>query len=83
MVTIVGSVTKPGIIVCVVMRRIKMAFVSGDIYIAGARFMVICTRCGHKFEVIRNWGGGIRIASNENVNPAKCPKCDSRLLEVY
>lgn len=60
-----------------------MAFVSGDIYREGARFKVICTRCKHIFEVFRNWGGGIRIASNENVNPAKCPKCDSRMLEVY
>jgi DNA-directed RNA polymerase subunit RPC12/RpoP len=60
-----------------------MAFVSGEIYVEGARFKVICTRCQHIFEVIRNWGGGIRLASNENVNPAKCPHCGSRVLEVY
>lgn len=58
-------------------------FVSGDIHVSGARFKVICKRCGHIFEVIRNWGGGVRLAKNEGVNPAKCPQCDSRLLEVY
>lgn len=53
-----------------------------DIQVSGTRFMVICKRCGEKFEVIRNWGGGIRRADNENINPATC-KCGSRQLELF
>lgn len=60
-----------------------MVFISGDIHREGARFKVICQRCGHIFEVIRNWGGGVRLAKDERVNPAHCPKCESKLLEVY
>jgi len=56
--------------------------ISGDIQQTGARFEVVCKRCGEKFEVIRNWGGGIRRADNPNSNPAIC-KCGSRQLEVY
>lgn len=48
----------------------------------GARFEVICKRCGKRFTVIRNWGGGIRRADNEKSNPAICD-CGSRQLEVY
>lgn len=60
-----------------------MAHISGDIYLSGTRFTVICKRCGHKYDVIRNWGGGVRLASNENINPAKCPSCGSIVYEVY
>ena len=49
----------------------------------GERVTVICTRCKHKFEVIVNWGGGIRLASDERVNPARCPHCGSMKLEVW
>lgn len=49
---------------------------------AGARFEVICKRCGAKFTVIRNWGGGIRRLDNENINPAKC-ECGSYQLEIF
>ena len=56
--------------------------ISGDIQQTGARFEVVCKRCGEKFEVIRNWGGGIRRADNPNCNPAIC-KCGSRQLEIY
>ena len=59
---------------------------SNDIYREGARFIVICKRCGKKFEVIRNWGGGIRRERNNNQpngsNPAICD-CGSRQLELY
>ena len=46
------------------------------------RIEVICKRCGQRFWVLRNWGGGIRREDNENINPAKC-NCGSRALEVY
>jgi hypothetical protein len=52
------------------------------IHETGAMFEVICKRCKERFEVIRNWGGGIRRRDNENCNPAIC-KCGSRQLEVY
>lgn len=55
---------------------------STDINSEGAQFKVICKRCKKVFTVIRNWGGGIRLASNEKVNPAICP-CGSRSLEVF
>jgi NAD-dependent SIR2 family protein deacetylase len=54
---------------------------SGDIHTTGAVFTVICKRCKEKFEVIRNWGGGIRRQDNGE-NPAVC-KCGSRQLEVF
>lgn len=52
------------------------------IYESGTQFEVICKRCGKKFTVIRNWGGGIRCADNQNINPARC-SCGSRQLEVF
>ena len=48
----------------------------------GQRFKVKCLRCNNVFEVIRNWGGGIRRADNENINPARC-KCGAYKLEIY
>ena len=51
----------------------------------GARFIVICKRCKRKFEVIRNWGGGIRRESSgvhPDGNPAIC-HCGSRQLELF
>ena len=48
----------------------------------GAEFEVICKRCGARFWVVRNWGGGIRRRDNPNINPAVC-YCGSRQLEVY
>jgi hypothetical protein len=48
----------------------------------GDRFDVICKRCNNQFTVIRNWGGGIRRADDENINPAIC-HCGSRRLEVF
>jgi Zn finger protein HypA/HybF involved in hydrogenase expression len=61
-----------------------MALLSGrSIHNEGARFEVICKRCNNVFVVIRNWGGGIRNANNENKNPAECPKCGSLQLEIY
>lgn len=54
-----------------------------SIYDEGARFYVICKRCNYKFEVIRNWGGGIRNSSDQNINPAKCIKCGSMALELF
>ena len=50
----------------------------------GDQFEVICKRCGHKFTVVRNWGGGIRRdgRGSQNSNPAKC-NCGSRSLEVF
>ena len=51
-----------------------------EIHVEGARFEVICKRCGAKFWVIRNFGGGIRRLDGEN--PALC-YCGSRQLEVY
>jgi len=59
-----------------------MAVHTHSINISGARFYVICKRCRSKFMVIRNWGGGIRRADDQNVNPAKCT-CGSLQLEVY
>ena len=53
-----------------------------SIYDIGCRFDVICIRCNLIFTVIRNWGGGLRRADNQNINPAKC-KCGSRKLEVF
>lgn len=53
-----------------------------DIWSESALFEVVCKRCGNRFWVRRNWGGGIRRADNENVNPAVC-SCGSRQLEVY
>lgn len=49
----------------------------------GAHFKVICKRCNKTFEVIRNWGGGVRREDSWNKsNPAKCD-CGSRKLEIY
>jgi len=45
-------------------------------------FEVICKRCGKRFWVRRNWGGGLRRADNGNINPAKC-SCGSTQLEKY
>jgi len=56
-----------------------------DIYREGARFDVICKRCKRRFEVVRNWGGGIRreyAVGHQGSNPALCI-CGSRQLEVY
>ncbi len=55
---------------------------NSSIHLSGTRFEVICRRCGARFWVIRNWGGGIRRRDDENSNPAIC-KCGSRQLEVY
>lgn len=48
----------------------------------GTQFEVICKRCGARFWVIRNFGGGIRRQDNENCNPAMC-SCGSRQLELF
>jgi DNA-directed RNA polymerase subunit RPC12/RpoP len=61
----------------------ERSILMSNIYEEGARFDVCCARCGKKFTVIRNWGGGIRRADDENINPATCPKCGSRKLEVW
>ena len=62
-----------------------------DINLTGAKFTVICKRCGKKFEVVRNWGGGIRREFQGRIdyfnrergsNPAKCD-CGSRKLELF
>jgi hypothetical protein len=57
-----------------------------DIYREGAKFTVICKRCGKKFEVVRNGGGGIRRERpgewQQGSNPAKCD-CGSLNLELY
>ena len=57
-----------------------------DINSEGARFDVICKRCQKKFEVVRNWGGGIHrpdVSNNDDRhNPAKCD-CGSRALELF
>ena len=53
-----------------------------SIHDTGAKFEVICKRCKKRFWVIRNWGGGIRRADNESINPAKCD-CGSLQLEIY
>ena len=53
-----------------------------SIHDTGAVFKVICKRCKDKFDVIRNWGGGIRRADGNQQNPALC-KCGSRQLEVF
>ena len=54
-----------------------------DINREGARFDVICKRCGKRFEVIRNWGGGIRREGYyTQSNPAQCD-CGSRQLELF
>jgi len=48
----------------------------------GAQFEVICKRCKKRFDVIRNWGGGVRRADNQNINPACC-NCGSMQLELF
>ena len=56
-----------------------------DIHSEGARFIVICKRCNKKFEVVRNWGGGIRrefTGVHQGSNPAICD-CGSRQLELF
>lgn len=57
-----------------------------DIYNTGTRFKVICKRCGKIFQVIRNFGGGIRReyegSHQRGSNPAICD-CGSRQLELY
>lgn len=53
-----------------------------NIHETGARFIVICKRCGAKIMVVRNWGGGIRRVDDERINPAKC-YCGSQQLEVW
>ena len=56
-----------------------------DINSEGARFDVICKRCQTKFEVVRNWGGGIRrdfTGKHKGSNPAQC-NCGSRQLELF
>ena len=53
-----------------------------SIYDSGAEFEVICKRCGKRFWVIRNFGGGIRRRDRQGSNPAKC-NCGSLSLEVY
>ena len=53
-----------------------------SIHMSGDQFEVICKRCGARFWVIRNYGGGIRRQDNENNNPAMC-HCGSLQLEVY
>jgi hypothetical protein len=53
-----------------------------SIHNEGARFMVLCKRCGNRFLVIRNFGDGIRRADNERINPATC-SCGSLALEVF
>ncbi len=55
---------------------------SGDIHTEGAHFKVMCKRCEKVFEVIRNFGGGIRSVDGKT-NPMVCPTCGSRQLEVY
>ena len=57
-----------------------------DINLTGAKFEVICKRCKKRFEVTRNWGGGIRrdymTVNDRRHNPATCD-CGSRQLELY
>ncbi len=54
-----------------------------SIHSEGAKFDVICKRCQNKFEVVRNWGGGIRRDGKYNrSNPAKC-SCGSMALELF
>ncbi len=53
-----------------------------SIHDEGAQFEVICKRCGARFWVIRNFGGGIRRRDDENSNPAKC-HCGSLQLELF
>lgn len=48
----------------------------------GDTFTVICKRYDKQFEVIRNWGGGIRREGVYRNNPAKC-SCGSLQLEIY
>ena len=59
---------------------------NNDINREGARFTVVCKRCGAKYTVVRNWGGGIRrpdvSQGDDRHNPAKCD-CGLRQLEVY
>lgn len=56
-----------------------------DINLEGATFTVICKRCKKTFDVIRNWGGGIRrefTGVHQGSNPAVCD-CGSRQLELF
>ncbi len=57
-----------------------------DIHSEGAHFRVACKRCDKDFEVVRNWGGGIRReyqgSGRPGSNPAICD-CGSRQLEIY
>jgi len=57
-----------------------------DINREGAKFDVVCKRCDKRFEVVRNWGGGIRREYKNGFqagsNPAKC-SCGSIQLEPY
>ena len=58
---------------------------SQDIYKTDAHFDVICKRCGKKFTVIRNWGGGLRreqCNNKDHYNPAKCD-CGSQSMEIF
>jgi hypothetical protein len=52
------------------------------IYNIDAEFEVICKRCGSRFWVVRNWGGGLRLKYSPHSNPVIC-SCGSRSLEVY
>ena len=53
-----------------------------SIHHSGDQFEVVCKRCGARFWVIRNWGGGLRRRDNENINPAMCD-CESLQLELF
>jgi len=57
-----------------------------SIHDTGAHFDVICKRCDKRFQVVRNFGGGIRRddkPTNSGLhNPAICD-CGSRQMEVY
>jgi hypothetical protein len=49
----------------------------------GACFDVVCKRCNSRFNVIRNWGGGLRREDSAYAsNPARC-QCGSYQLEIY
>lgn len=56
---------------------------NGNLMSTGARFTVVCKRCKNEFDVIRNFGGGVRLAGKEQINPAKCPSCNSMSFELY
>ncbi len=55
---------------------------SNSIHETGASFEVSCKRCKAKFTVIRNWGGGVRRADKQSINPARC-YCGSMKLELF